>query len=110
MFYIKTWQIQHGTCVNIKNSFTLLKRIGLDSVVYGLGTALGKAVPFLLLPFYTKYLEPSDYGVIEIMSILSAFLTSLINLGLDSAQSFFFFKFNSGRKFSTTVCKYNSIL
>jgi len=83
--------------VKLKNNLSFVKRIGFDSLVYGLGSALGKVIPFLLLPFYTKYLEPSDYGVIEMLSIVSAFLTSLINLGLDSAQSFFFFKFKSDR-------------
>ena len=33
------------------------------SAVYGLGAVAVKAVGFLMLPVYTHYLTPADYGI-----------------------------------------------
>jgi len=38
------------------------------AAVYGLGTLLLQAASVVLLPLYTRYLAPADYGVLEILS------------------------------------------
>ena len=55
-----------------------MAKLGKHSAIYGAGILLSKAVAFLMLPVYTRYLEPSDYGVlhlvmmtIEVVSIAS---------------------------------------
>jgi O-antigen/teichoic acid export membrane protein len=45
--------------------------------IYGAGSVLGKAVGFLMIPFYTHYLTPSDYGTLELLD-LSLALTALV--------------------------------
>jgi O-antigen/teichoic acid export membrane protein len=47
----------------------------------------------LLLPLYTRYLSPSDYGLIETLVALSAVLTALVAQAMKSA--FFRFYFDS---------------
>ncbi len=68
------------------------KQLGKDSLIYGLGGALSRGIGFLLLPVYTRIFNPNDYGIIEILSTFSGFLLSILILGTDSAQSFYFFK------------------
>jgi O-antigen/teichoic acid export membrane protein len=42
-------------------------------------------ISFFMLPFYTKYLEPTDYGKIELVTTYSALLLPVLLLRLDFA-------------------------
>src|SRR5438552_12580239 len=63
------------------------------SAIYGLGSIAARIIGVLLLPLYTRYLSPSDYGLIETLVALSAVLTALVAQGMKSA--FFRFYFDS---------------
>ena len=41
--------------------------IGRHSLVYGAGVLLSKIIAFILLPVYTRYLTPGDYGVLQLV-------------------------------------------
>ncbi len=75
-----------------------LKQLSNDSLIYGFGGAVGKGISFFLLPIYTRVFTPADYGNIEMMSIVVSLLTAFLSLGLDSAQSFYFFEQRSNGK------------
>lgn len=51
------------------------------TAVYGIGNFLTKAVGFLLLPLYTHYLSPYDYGVFEILELSMSLLGMFLNMG-----------------------------
>src|SRR2546421_1903481 len=63
------------------------------SAIYGLGSIVARIIGVLLLPLYTRYLSPRDYGLIETLVALSAVLTALLAQGMKSA--FFRFYFDS---------------
>ena len=44
-------------------------RIGRHTLVYAVGILLAKAISFVMLPIYTRYLTPSDYGVMELIEM-----------------------------------------
>ncbi len=44
--------------------FKKLKEIFSDSIFYGLSTILGQLAGLVLVPFFTKELNPSDYGLL----------------------------------------------
>lgn len=46
-----------------------MKRVGRHSIVYGAGILFGRVVAFVMLPIYTHYLTPSDYGVMELVAM-----------------------------------------
>ena len=69
-----------------------IRQLGKDSVVYGLGGILAKSIAFFTLPIYTRIFTPSDYGTIEMLTVISGILGSILVTGMDSAQSMFFFK------------------
>lgn len=69
-----------------------LKQLGKDSLVYGLGGILARSISFFTLPIYTRIFTPTDYGTIEMLSVLSSFLAAILVMGMDSAQSMYFFK------------------
>jgi O-antigen/teichoic acid export membrane protein len=70
-----------------------LRRLGKHSVVYGLGGLVSRILAVLLLPLYTRYLSPSDYGKVETLIALTTVLGIVLRMGLHSA--FFRFYFDS---------------
>jgi len=57
--------------------------------VYGVSAILRQAVGFLLLPVYTRYLTPQDYGIIGLLSV-----------------TVFFFELIFGARFANAVFRY----
>jgi O-antigen/teichoic acid export membrane protein/glycosyltransferase involved in cell wall biosynthesis len=55
------------------------------SAVYGSAVLLTRAVGFLLLPLYTRFLTLEDYGVIELLDLTGYVLAEFIALGIDQA-------------------------
>lgn len=68
------------------------KQLGKDSIIYGLGGVLAKGLGFFLLPVYTRIFTPAEYGTIEMLVVINGLLSSLLAMGMDSAQSFYFFE------------------
>ena len=75
-----------------------LKQLGQDTLIYGIGGILAKSVSFFLLPIYTRIFTPADYGTIEMLTVISSFLSAILVMGMDSAQSMYFFKFKKNGK------------
>lgn len=65
--------------------FDTVKRTLKHSLIYGLFTILTTFTGFVLLPFYTKYLSPAEYGVFALIGILSTALAFLYDLGMVNA-------------------------
>ncbi len=64
-----------------------------NSVIYTGVTILQKCVSFFLLPLYTAYLTPADYGITGVVASVSALLAIFTTLGLDAAGSRFYYKY-----------------
>jgi O-antigen/teichoic acid export membrane protein len=70
-----------------------LKRLGKHSAIYGLGGLVSRILAVLLLPLYTRYLSPSDYGKVETLIALTTVIGIALRMGIHSA--FFRFYFDS---------------
>ena len=55
------------------------------SFIYGMGGFLLKGIGFFLLPLYTHYLSPRDYGVFEILELSVSLLGMFLNMGITAA-------------------------
>ena len=44
-----------------------MSRVGRHTLIYGAGMMLSRAISFVMLPVYTRYLTPADYGVMELI-------------------------------------------
>jgi O-antigen/teichoic acid export membrane protein len=60
-------------------------RLGKDTAIYGLSSILGRFLNFLLVPFYTNYLLPSEYGIVANLYAYIAFATILYGYGMENA-------------------------
>jgi O-antigen/teichoic acid export membrane protein len=69
-----------------------IQRLLSDAFVYGIGGIFAKAIGFFLLPIYTRIFTPGDYGDIEMLGVIASFVGVCFAMGMDSAQSMYFFK------------------
>ncbi len=53
-----------------------------DSMTYGMSGIIGQVAGFLLLPLYTAYLTPEDYGIIAMLTVFIPFYITIAQLGL----------------------------
>ncbi|RMF93946.1 MAG: hypothetical protein D6734_08940 [Candidatus Schekmanbacteria bacterium] len=59
-----------------------LSSIGKHSSIYAISVILKKGIGFLLIPLYTRYLSPYDYGVLELFSVTINITVILVSQGL----------------------------
>jgi O-antigen/teichoic acid export membrane protein len=69
-----------------------LTRLGKHSAIYGLGGLVQRILAVLLLPVYTRYLSPSEYGVVETLVALTTVLVIVLRLGMSNAFIRFYFE------------------
>jgi len=65
--------------------FADLLRLSRQTLTYGTATILTRLVAFVLVPFFTHYLSPAEFGVQQLFYMAIAVGTELFLLGLDVA-------------------------
>ena len=70
-----------------------LKSIAKGSALYTFGQVLTKASAFLLIPLYTRYLTPSDYGIVGYLQFALQILATVLMFGFYGAQARFFYEY-----------------
>lgn len=55
------------------------------TVIYGFGKSSEQFAKFLLLPLYTRFLTPSDYGILSLVSFFTGFVGIIFGLGTSSS-------------------------
>ena len=68
-----------------------LRRLGRHSAIYGIGGLVSRVIAVLLLPVYTRYLSPTDYGQIETLLALTTVMGLVLRAGITSAFFRFYF-------------------
>jgi len=68
-----------------------LRRLGKHSAIYGFGGLVQRFLAVLLLPVYTRYLTPSDYGLVESLVALTTVLVIVLRLGIQNAFYRFYY-------------------
>lgn len=53
--------------------------------VYAIASILNSAIPFLLLPVFTRYLSPFDYGIVATFQILIGFVAPFVGMTINGA-------------------------
>lgn len=80
------------------------KLIG-QTAIYGLPTIVGRLLNYLLVPLYTKFLPPENYGVVSELYAWVAFLIVLLTFGMETS----FFRFFNQKEDKESVFR-NSFL
>lgn len=66
-----------------------IRELGSQAVIYGMGTTLTRMIGFMLIPVYTRFLTPADYGQLELITVTTAIMTILAAQGMTTS----FFRF-----------------
>ena len=71
-----------------------------SGAVYAFAAALQRAIGFLLLPLYTRALDPADYGALSVLTSVAAAVAILFTFGLDIAifRTYFEYENNAARQ------------
>ena len=70
------------------------KLLAKHTLIYGAGTVINSIVAFLLLPIYTRYLTPNDYGVKELIGLTTDVIGILMATAISSAIYRFYFEYD----------------
>ncbi len=67
-----------------------IKQLAGHTAVYGLSTILGRLLNYLLVPLYTRMLDPVEYGSVSEFYAYASFLAVIFTYGMETA----FFRFS----------------
>ena len=62
-----------------------IKRLGKETLIYGTSTVLARLLNFCLVPFYTYYLLPGQYGIIATVFAAIALFNVVFLFGMDQS-------------------------
>jgi len=75
--------------------FTHFKKLGKHTLIYGSGLLIAKAIGFFLIPLYTHYLTPADYGVLELLDLTGYIIAFLVGFGMSEALLKYYHEYDS---------------
>lgn len=64
--------------------FNDINKLLRQAATYGIGSVVSPLISFILLPIYTRYLTPGDYGELSLTIIVSVVMFTTIGLGVRS--------------------------
>lgn len=76
----------------------LLKYLAKDTALYGSAKAFSLAVGFFTFPIIARHFSIVEYGLIDFISTVGAFLTTVIVFGQDSAVGRYFYEYTEVQK------------
>ncbi|HXF31406.1 MAG TPA: oligosaccharide flippase family protein, partial [Solirubrobacterales bacterium] len=69
-----------------------LRRLATTGAAYTAANILSKLIAVALLPLYTRYLSPADYGAAEVMFAAIVSVSIVVRFGLIEAVLRFYYK------------------
>ncbi len=71
-----------------------IRKLASETAIYGLSSVLGRLLNYVLVPFYTWYFSPDEYGVVIALYAAFVFLNIVYTYGMEAA----YMKYASGRE------------
>ncbi len=77
----------------MKGFSNMSKKFGRNSMIYTVTTVFQKGVAFFLIPVYSVYIDPKEYGIISLVLAMVAILTVFFTLSFDAAIVRFYYDY-----------------
>ncbi len=61
-----------------------LKELFSDTLIYGVSSVVTRFISYLLVPFYTGVFDTDEYGIVNLIYVLIAFLNVVFTYGMES--------------------------
>nr|NIQ13093.1 oligosaccharide flippase family protein [Candidatus Dadabacteria bacterium] len=62
--------------------------------IYSLGVILSRGISFLMLPIYTRFLSPADYGVLELLEMTVEVISIITGMGILQGMAKFYYQYD----------------
>jgi O-antigen/teichoic acid export membrane protein len=85
-------------------------RLIANIFAYGVGGIAVKVISFFLLPVFTNYLTPEDYGTISLLISMSDFFAILFMTGFSTAAGAYYFESNEQNHRAKVIWSYFTLL
>ena len=86
------------------NSINPYKKAISHATLFGLANIIRKITGFLMLPLYTRYLSPEDYGVVEMLMVVIIVMEVFLGMKMGEAVFRYYFLAN-GKSEQKTKCR-----
>ena len=70
-----------------------VKLVARHGSIYGLANLLDRMVSFIMIPIYTRFLTPADYGILELIYMTTNIILMVVGLGIQAAVGRFYFDY-----------------
>ena len=80
-----------------------IKHLFRGTTIYGIGQLLNRGISIFLLPVYTKYLLPEQFGVYSLLVVVSGLLTCIFSLGVGVTSGLIYFEEDNALHKATTI-------
>jgi O-antigen/teichoic acid export membrane protein len=87
-------------------SLNALKRLASQTAIYGVSSIIGRFLNYLLVPLYTYYFSPAEYGVVSEFYAYAGFLAVLLIFGFETG----YFRFRDQNETAKTDLAYSTAL
>ena len=84
-------------------------RLVSNTLTYGIGNILLKSINLLLLPVFTAYLSPADYGISTLLTWLNFLIVPILSLGVGTSMAPVYFE-NKDQKNSCVWTTFTIVL
>ncbi len=85
------------------NSPTSFRRLGKNTLVYGVASIANRVVSVVMLPFYTRYLSPAEYGLLQLLDITVDVTAIIFSAGVRAGLQRFYFKATTDEERNSVV-------
>jgi O-antigen/teichoic acid export membrane protein len=79
------------------------RRLIKHSTIYAIGNISRQLIGFIMLPVYTRYLTPADYGVIGLLTFSVSLIEGVFGARLGQAMPKFYFEQDAQRDRNTVI-------
>ena len=88
----------------------VIQRVGRHTAIYGAGILFGKVISFIMLPFYTRFLTPADYGTMQLLEMTIEVVTIFAGSQIAGGIHRFYHKAESSEERYTVITTALTIL
>lgn len=67
----------------------MIRQFIKEGSIYSISTFATKGISLLLIPFYTAYFSPADYGVLDLLVVFSGIVNAIVSLQIGQATARF---------------------
>lgn len=83
---------------------SVYRQIGRSTGIYSVAIIASKAASLFLLPIYTRFLTPADYGLIELLELTSFIFSALIGMRIGDSLFFYYSSAADQQERERAVC------